>query len=372
VTATARRLPPRQLQVELGARTYPIRIGSGLIADAGAWRELHDRPVRLLSDEEVARHWLKSVVAQRDIAPEHTRIVPSGEGTKTMQQVEACLDWLLETRMPRDGVLIALGGGVIGDLAGFVAAIYQRGIDFVQVPTTLLAQVDSSVGGKTGVNHALGKNLIGAFHQPRLVLADCETLSTLPARELSAGLAEVIKYGMLGDADFFAWLEDNMAKLRALDAQRVMDVIERCCTMKAQVVVADERESGRRALLNLGHTFAHAIETHTEYARYLHGEAVGIGLVMAAGLSRRLGWLSASEVERVQALVAAAGLPSTVPEDMTPADFMRHMAHDKKVVSGRLRFVLLRRLGEALVTGDVPAEQLSRLLAEYCTATDSA
>lgn len=372
MTATARRLSPRQLQVELGARTYPIRIGSGLIADAGAWRELHDRPLRLLCDEEVARHWLKPVVAQLDIAPEHTRIVPAGEGTKTMQQVEACLDWLLATRMPRDGVLVALGGGVIGDLAGFVAAIYQRGIDFVQVPTTLLAQVDSSVGGKTGVNHALGKNLIGAFHQPRLVLADCETLSTLPTRELSAGLAEVIKYGMLGDADFFVWLEDNMAKLRALDAQRVMDVIERCCTMKAQIVVADERESGRRALLNLGHTFAHAIETHTEYARYLHGEAVGIGLIMAAGLSRRLGWLSASEVERVQALVAAAGLPTEVPEDMAPADFMRHMAHDKKVVSGRLRFVLLRRLGEALVSSDVPADKLEQLLAAHCTATDSA
>lgn len=366
--ASARRLANRQLQVELGARSYPIRIGSGLIADAAAWRELHDRPLRLLCDEEVARHWLKPVVDRLQIPPEHTRIVPAGEATKCMAQVEACLDWLLEDRMPRDGVLVALGGGVIGDLGGFVAAVYQRGIDFVQVPTTLLAQVDSSVGGKTGVNHPRGKNLIGAFHQPRLVIADCETLSTLPERELSAGLAEVIKYGMLGDADFFAWLEDNMSRLRALDAQRVMDVIERCCTMKAQVVAADERESGRRALLNLGHTFAHAIETHTGYARYLHGEAVGIGLVMAAGLSQLLGWLSSADVERVRALVSAAGLPAAVPEDMTPADFMQHMAHDKKVVSGQLRFVLMRRLGEALVSGDVPADKLERLLAAHCTA----
>lgn len=369
MTASARRPAARQLQVELGARTYPIRIGSGLISDAGAWRELHGRPLRLLCDEQVARHWLKPVVDQLGVAPEHVRIEPSGEGTKSLDEVAACLDWLLAERMPRDGVLIALGGGVIGDLAGFVAAVYQRGIDFVQVPTTLLAQVDSSVGGKTGVNHARGKNLIGAFHQPRLVLADCATLSTLPERELSAGLAEVIKYGMLGDADFFAWLEDNIVRLRALDAQRVMDVIERCCTMKAQIVAADERESGRRALLNLGHTFAHAIETHSSYARYLHGEAVGIGLVMAAELSQLLGWLGRSEVERVRALVAAAGLPTEVPEDMTPDDFMRHMAHDKKVVSGQLRFVLLRRLGEALVSGDVPAEKLERLLNSCCVAT---
>lgn len=366
--STQRRPPNRQLQVELGARSYPIRIGSGLIGEAGAWRELHGRPLRLLSDEEVARHWLKPLVAQLDIAPEHTRIVPAGEGSKAMQEVEACLDWLLESRMPRDGILVALGGGVIGDLAGFVAAVYQRGIDFVQVPTTLLAQVDSSVGGKTGVNHPLGKNMIGAFHQPRLVVADCETLTTLPSRELSAGLAEVIKYGMLGDADFFAWLEDNMPKLRVLDAQRVMDVIERCCTMKAQVVAADEREAGRRALLNLGHTFAHAIETHTGYARYLHGEAVGIGLVLAAELSQLLGWLSQADVARVSDLVAAAGLPTTVPEDMTPEDFMRHMAHDKKVVSGKLRFVLMRRLGEALVSGDVPADKLARLLSAHCAA----
>ena len=368
MNAPVRRVPPRQLQVELGARSYPIRIGSGLLADAGAWRELRDRPLRMLTDDRVAGHWLKSVVQQLDIAPEQVRIVPAGEATKCMTEVEACLDWLLESRMPRDGVLVALGGGVIGDLAGFVAAIYQRGIDFVQVPTTLLAQVDSSVGGKTGVNHALGKNLIGAFHQPRLVLADSETLGTLPARELRAGIAEVIKYGMLGDADFFAWLEDNMPRLLALEPQRVMDAVERCCSMKAQIVAADEREGGRRALLNLGHTFGHAIETHTGYAQYLHGEAVAIGLHLAADLSRLLGWLAPADAERVRAVIAAAGLPTTVPEGMTPADFMRHMAHDKKVAAGKLRFVLLRRLGEALVTADVPSDKLEALLERHCSA----
>lgn len=371
MSASTRRPGTRQLQVELGARSYPIRIGSALLSDSGVWRELRDRPLRLLCDENVARHWLKPVVAQLGIAPEHVRMVAPGEGSKSLTEVSACLDWMLETHTPRDGALVALGGGVVGDLAGFVAAIYLRGIDFVQVPTTLLAQVDSSVGGKTGVNHARGKNLIGAFHQPRLVIADSDTLSTLPPRELRAGIAEVIKYGMLGDAEFFAWLEDNMARLLALDAQRVTDVVERCCTMKAQIVAADERESGRRALLNLGHTFAHAIETHTDYQRYLHGEAVAIGLHMAADLSHRLGWLAAPDLHRVRALLMAAGLPTEVPEGMTPDDFLRHMAHDKKVAAGRIRFVLLRRLGEALVTAEVASELLNELLVAHC-ATQAA
>lgn len=366
MTASTRRHGTRQLQVELGARSYPIRIGNDLFADAAAWREVRDRPLRLLCDENVARDWLKPLVARLGIAPEHVRIVAPGEASKSMTQVSACLDWLLETHTPRDGALVALGGGVVGDLAGFVAAIYLRGIDFVQVPTTLLAQVDSSVGGKTGVNHARGKNLIGAFHQPRLVIADSDTLSTLPAREFRAGIAEVIKYGMLGDAEFFAWLEDNMPRLLALDAQRITDVVERCCGMKAQIVAADERESGRRALLNLGHTFAHAIETHTDYARYLHGEAVAIGLYMAADLSHRLGWLSQQDQQRVHALIRAAELPTEVPEGMTPEDFLRHMAHDKKVAAGRIRFVLLRRLGEALVTAEVAPEQLDELLQAHC------
>ena len=264
------------------------------------------------------------------------------------------------------GAFGALGGGVIGDLAGFCAAIYQRGVDFVQVPTTLLAQVDSSVGGKTGVNHARGKNMIGAFHQPRLVLADTDTLRTLPRRELLAGLAEVIKYGMLGDRSFLGWIDVHLDRLLALEPEAISRAIRRSCEMKAEIVARDEREGGPRALLNLGHTFAHAIETYAGYGEWLHGEAVGTGLCMAADLSARLGWIRHDDAQACIRLIERSGLPVVPPKGMQPDDFMRLMALDKKVASGQLRLVLLRAIGEAVVTGDFEHARLDETLASFC------
>jgi 3-dehydroquinate synthase len=261
---------------------------------------------------------------------------------------------------------------VIGDLTGFAAATYQRGIGFIQAPTTLLAQVDSSVGGKTGVNHPLGKNMIGAFHQPRAVIADTDTLRTLPPRELAAGLAEVIKYGLLGDASFFTWLEQRMDVLRALDSGALIEAIRRSCANKARIVALDERENGARALLNLGHTFAHAIEAALGFGAWLHGEAVGAGLCMAADLSCREGWLTPADRDRVLALVRRAGLPTRLPARMKPEDFRRQMAHDKKVLAGRLRLVLLRAIGEAAVTSDFDPRLLKETVAHYCAPPHAA
>ena len=360
------RTPPRLLNVELGSRSYPIRIGAGLIGETAAYREINGRPMLLVTDANVAVHWLGPVREALGLDDAAIHILPPGESGKTLDAVERVLDWMLGHALPRDGVLVALGGGVIGDLAGFAAAIYQRGIDFVQIPTTLLAQVDSSVGGKTGVNHPRGKNMIGAFHQPRVVVADIATLATLPQREQLAGIAEVIKYALLGDAAFFGWLESNMPRLLAQDPACLVEVIERCCAMKAQIVAADERESGRRALLNLGHTFGHAIESHTGYGELLHGEAVAIGLCMAANLSVRMGWLDEEEAQRAIALVRLAGLPTAVPAGMMPSDFLRHMKHDKKVQSGKLRFVLLREIGDAVLTSEVTEEALAGTLARFC------
>ena len=359
-------LNTRVLNVELGTRSYPIRIGARLLADPASYRELHGRPLKLITDDNVAAQYLAPVCAALKLSDADVLSLPPGEATKSWAKVEQVLDWLLEHRLPRDGVLVALGGGVIGDLAGFVAAIYQRGIDFAQIPTTLLAQVDSSVGGKTGINHARGKNMIGAFHQPRLVISDLATLSSLPRRELLSGMAEVIKYAMLGDADFFGWLEHNLDPLLALDGNRLAEVVERCCAMKAQIVAADERESGRRALLNLGHTFAHAIETHSGYGQWLHGEAVAVGLCMACNLSVRLGWLGEDEAQRCIALVRRAGLPTTPPADMTVDDFHEHMQLDKKVQGGKLRLILMRSIGEAVVSADFTPELLDDTLSRFC------
>lgn len=295
--------------------------------------------------------------------------LPTGETQKTWTNAERVLDWLLASRLPRDGVLIALGGGVVGDLTGFVASIYQRGIDFVQLPTTLLSQVDSSVGGKTGVNHARGKNLIGAFHQPSAVFADTDTLKTLPPRELSAGLAEVIKCGLLGDAALFARLERDIDAILAFDAGSLGEAIERCCRLKARIVALDERESiagGPRTLLNLGHTFGHAVETYTKYESWLHGEAVGLGLCMAADLSARLGWISTEDAARCIALVERARLPIRPPAGMTPEDFRSLMGRDKKVAAGRLRLVLLRAIGESITTADFDPAALDATLAQFC------
>jgi 3-dehydroquinate synthase len=288
-------------------------------------------------------------------------VLPDGEAYKNWETLNLVFDALLTDRAERKTTLIALGGGVIGDMTGFAAACYQRGIPFIQIPTTLLSQVDSSVGGKTGINHPLGKNMIGAFYQPKVVLADTDTLKTLPPRELSAGLAEVIKYGLIWDADFLAWLEANMDKLRALDPAAITHAIYRSCEIKAQVVGEDEREGGIRAILNLGHTFGHAIETGMGYGTWLHGEAVAAGMVMAAQTSQRMGWISEADVGRTRALIRAAGLPDVAP-DLGVDTYLEYMGHDKKVEGGKMRFVLLKKLGEAVITGDVPADVLTGVL----------
>jgi 3-dehydroquinate synthase len=350
----------QQLDVDLGARSYPIFIGQDLLSDpdcSGPY--VVGRRVLIVSNETVAPLYLQA--ARAGLAGFETSevILPDGEQYKDLGTLNRIFDALLERRLGRDTTLVALGGGVVGDIAGFAAACYQRGVPFIQVPTTLLAQVDSSVGGKTGVNHPAGKNMIGAFHQPRAVIADTGTLRTLPARELSAGLAEVIKYGMIADLPFFQWLERRVDALRRLDPAVMATAIARSCENKARVVAADEREAGQRALLNLGHTFGHAIEAGTGYGNWLHGEAVGVGMVMAARLSQRLGWLDEESVQRVQALIAGCGLPLRPPETMAdPERWLDLMSVDKKVKDGQLRLVLLRGLGDAALTSDVDLDQL--------------
>jgi 3-dehydroquinate synthase len=292
-------------------------------------------------------------------------VVPDGEAHKTWQTLDRVIDALLEARCDRGTLLVALGGGVVGDLAGFAAAVYQRGVAYMQVPTTLLAQVDSSVGGKTAVNHARGKNMVGAFYQPRAVVSDVGSLQTLPERELRAGIAEVIKHGLILDADFVAWLEASMPRLLARDPQALTRAVRRCCELKSSVVEQDERESGLRAILNLGHTFGHAIETGTGYGEWLHGEGVAAGMLMAAELSRCLGLIGAAEVERVRRLIAAAGLPSSGPQ--LPADrYLELMAVDKKAAQGQIRFVLLERIGAATVRGGIDPACVREALAR-CT-----
>jgi len=356
------------LRLELGARDYPIRIGHGLLGNPRSFAEARGRDCRLVTDQNVAAHYLEPVRATLALDPAHCLVLPAGEAQKTFDSAGRVLDWLLESKLPRDGVVIALGGGVIGDLAGFAAAVCQRGVDLLQLPTTLLAQVDSSVGGKTGVNHARGKNLIGAFHQPRAVVTDLDTLKTLPRRELLAGVAEIIKYGLLGDAAFFRQLEAGIDALLGLDPATMAATVGHCCRMKSHIVEQDERESGSRALLNLGHTFAHAIETHVGYEGWLHGEAVAVGLCMAADLSHRLGWLPVADAIRAQALVQRTGLPMRPPQGMTPQRFLELMGHDKKVQGGKLRLVLLRALGQATVTADFEPAPLRQTLEQFCSA----
>ncbi|MCC5881321.1 MAG: 3-dehydroquinate synthase [Halomonas sp.] len=357
----------RSLQVALGDRSYPIHIGSGLLGDP-TWLSpyLAGRQVLIVTNEAVAplylerlRHGLPNEAEVREL------VLPDGEATKTLACVSRIWDALLEAGFNRRCTLVALGGGVIGDMVGFAAACYQRGVAFIQVPTTLLSQVDSSVGGKTGVNHPLGKNMVGAFWQPRAVLIDTDTLKTLPAAEFSAGLAEVIKYGLIRDAKFLAWLEAEMAALRNLEPEALAWAIERSCQLKADIVAADETEQGVRALLNLGHTFGHAIEAHQGYGNWLHGEAVGVGMLMAAELSCRLGWLSADEVERSAAIIASAGLPLKAPVGMGAEDFLSRMRLDKKNVDDRLRLVLLETLGKAVVYDEAPMPLLQELLERF-------
>lgn len=357
------------LNVELGERSYPIQIGPGRLAAADILRPaLEGRRVAVVTNTTVGPLYgdaLRATLGQCGITGEPLWIeLPDGEVHKTLTTVESIITRLLEARLDRGSRIVALGGGVVGDIAGFAAAIYQRGIDFVQVPTTLLAQVDSSVGGKTGVNHPLGKNMIGAFHQPRAVLIDTDTLKTLPVRELQAGLAEVIKYGLIRDAEFFAWLEAHVDELRALEPEALAYAIRRSCACKAEIVAADEREGGIRALLNLGHTFGHAIEAGMGYGEWLHGEAVGTGMAMAARMSERMGWLSQEERERAEALIQRAGLALEPPDTMTAERFRELMAIDKKVASGRLRLVLLRAIGQAELTDQFDESALDATLHE--------
>jgi 3-dehydroquinate synthase len=357
-------LTMQTLTVDLGDRTYPIHIGPGLLNRADLLLpHLAQKRVAIVTNTTVAPLYLDTLTATlQSVGVEVMPIVlPDGEAYKNWETLNLIFDALLTHRAERKTTLIALGGGVIGDLTGFAAASYQRGVPFIQVPTTLLSQVDSSVGGKTGINHPLGKNMVGAFYQPQVVLADTDTLNTLPGRELSAGLAEVIKYGLIGDLPFLEWLEANMDKLLARDTGALIYAIARSCQDKATVVAADERESGVRAHLNLGHTFGHAIETGMGYGNWLHGEAVAAGMVLAADCSRRMGWLSEADVARVRALIRRAGLPDTAP-DLGVERYMDYMGRDKKVEGGRTRFVLLKRLGEAVVTADVPETDLRQTL----------
>ncbi|MFN3581704.1 MAG: 3-dehydroquinate synthase [Pseudomonas sp.] len=352
------------LTVELGDRAYPIYIGSGLLGRAELFaKHIAGKQVCVVTDDTVAPLYLDALCQVLQGYRLSTVVLPTGEAFKNWNTLQQIFDSLLAERHDRKTTLIALGGGVIGDMTGFAAACYQRGVDFIQVPTTLLSQVDSSVGGKTGINHPAGKNMLGAFYQPQAVVIDTDSLRTLPSREISAGLAEIIKYGLIRDTGFLAWLEENMQGLRSLEAPLVTEAIARSCAIKAEVVAADEREGGVRAILNLGHTFGHAIEAHQGYGQWLHGEAVGAGMVMALNMSRRLGWVSAAEAQRGSALIAAAGLPTTPPEEMNEDDFMDLMAVDKKVLDGQLRLVLLESLGRAVVTADFDAGALQATLA---------
>jgi 3-dehydroquinate synthase len=353
----------QKLTVELGdQRDYPIYIGSGLLDDASyLMPHIQGRQVCIVTNTTIAPLYLDRVKAlltndyQIDVV-----ILPDGEQYKQLDTINQIYDCLLEGRHNRTTTLIALGGGVVGDMTGFAAATYQRGVNFIQIPTTLLAQVDSSVGGKTGVNHPLGKNMIGAFHQPEVVIIDIDVLQTLPSRELSAGIAEIIKYGLINDAKFYSWLESNIASLMSLDAAITSAAILKSCQSKACVVSADEKESGLRATLNFGHTFAHAIEAAQGYGQWLHGEAVATGMLVALDLSARMGWVNKKEVARLRYLLETANLPVTVPENMTERQFLDIMAVDKKVLNGKLRLVLLKSVGCAIVTEDAPQEKISQ------------
>jgi 3-dehydroquinate synthase len=356
----------QRIDVNLGTRSYPIFIGAGAMERADDLaRAIPAKDVLLVTNTTVGPLYAARLTAA--LAPRRCVevMLPDGEVHKTLANVSRMLDVLITNRFARDACVVALGGGVVGDMAGFAAACYQRGISFVQVPTTLLSQVDSSVGGKTGVNHPGGKNLIGAFHQPAAVFADTNTLNTLPDRELRAGLAEVIKYGLIVDAPFFDWLEAHAQKLLARDPAALTQAIKRSCEIKAEIVGRDEREQGERALLNLGHTFGHAIESATNYSTWLHGEAVGAGMLLAADMSERLGWVTARDVERVERVLKLFGLPVDV-RSLPAGTLAEKMKIDKKVAAGRIRLVLLKAIGKSVVTGDYADSALRETLRARC------
>ena len=351
------------LYVELGERRYPIFIGSDLDPNALLEPYIHGRQVMIVSNETVAPLYLARYVAAIEALGKTvaTCILPDGEKYKNIEHLNLIFDALLASGFNRDCTVLALGGGVIGDMAGFASACFQRGVYFIQVPTTLLSQVDSSVGGKTGINHPLGKNMIGAFQQPQVVLADMSQLKTLPARELSAGLAEVIKYALLGDADFLTWLEQYIDDLVQGDEATLAEAVYRSCAHKARIVANDEKEQGERALLNLGHTFGHAIESYLGYGEWLHGEAVATGMVMAADLSQRMGWISAEDLTRTKNIIQRANLPIVCPQ-IPLDDFLAYMAHDKKVLNGQLRLVLMQAVGQAIITRTFDVELMKQAI----------
>jgi len=357
----------KTLQVALGERSYPIYIGEGLLAQAALLAQHIQGPsVCIVTNTTVSPLYLEQVMDALSSDFECASVVlPDGEQYKNLDVLNQVFVQLLTSRFSREVTLIALGGGVVGDMAGFAAACYQRGVPFIQMPTTLLSQVDSSVGGKTAVNHALGKNMIGAFYQPQCVIADTDTLKTLDDRQLSSGLAEVIKYGLINDLNFFEWLEQNIVGLVARGPALLAEAIARSCQDKADIVAEDEREHGARALLNLGHTFGHAIETGMGYGEVLHGEAIAIGMVMAADLSQREGWLTEVDVTRIKALLIAAGLPVETPAGMTTAAFMELMSVDKKVQAGVIRLVLLKEVGQAIMSDDYDPAKLAETLAHF-------
>ncbi len=351
------------LTVDLGDRSYPIHIGSGLLKKAELIQQhIHGKTTAIVSNETVAPLYLGELHHVASLYSNIDIILPDGEEYKTLEVEQQIFSEMLSARCDRKSTLLALGGGVVGDMTGFAAACYQRGVNFIQVPTTLLAMVDSSVGGKTGVNHPLGKNMIGAFYQPQCVVIDIDTLDTLDDKQLSAGLAEVIKYGFIRDAEFLVWLDENMEKLLQRDKEALAYAIYRSCEHKAEVVAADEREAGQRALLNLGHTFGHAIETGMGYGEWLHGEAVAVGMVMAAELSEKMGWLSEQEVQQVRDLLIKANLPIEPPKELSGERFSELMSIDKKVQDGILSLVLMKSYGESVVTNDFDKEALQEVL----------
>ncbi len=354
----------KQIQVELGVRSYPIYIGPNLLNESTLFAEtIQNKKVLIVTNDTVAPLYLAKVQA---LLPYHSVteavILPDGEQYKTLSQLDSIFTSLLQQNLGRDTIILALGGGVIGDMAGFAAACYQRGVDFIQVPTTLLSQVDSSVGGKTAVNHPMGKNMIGAFYQPQLVVIDTHCLSTLPSREFAAGMAEVIKYGIIWDQDFFDWLEGNVAALKSLDTEALKYAIACCCQIKADVVAQDETEQSVRALLNLGHTFGHAIEAEMGYGVWLHGEAVAAGTVLAAKTAATMNLMTFEQVERVTQLLAAFDLPIVAPESMGFAHFIKHMRRDKKVLQGKIRLVLPEGIGKAGIYSEVPESLLEEVI----------
>lgn len=356
----------KTLEVSLAERSYPIYIGQNLLSQSQLLQKhIKAKEVLIVTNETIAPLYLKQLEKSLTGYRYQSVILPDGEAFKNLDVMNQIFDALLKSRFSRQVTLIALGGGVIGDMAGFAAACYQRGVPFIQIPTTLLSQVDSSVGGKTAVNHALGKNMIGAFYQPQCVLADTNTLNTLEDRQLSSGLAEVIKYGLINDAIFFEWLEKNISALKNRDPAALAYAIERSCHDKADLVAKDETEKGVRALLNLGHTFGHAIETGMGYGNWLHGEAIAVGMLMAADLSARQGWIEPSDVKRIRDLFEIAGLPVTGPNDMGPEQYLSLMSVDKKVQNGVIRLILMKGIGQAVITDDYDRNKLQETLSQF-------